>query len=79
MIRDDLIEDVKKAKKKGNDIKEVVKRNLMWRYWSKCEWEYVIQDLWGNLEEKQDVWFQVGMNLDRITEYIERELFNEQS
>ncbi len=77
VIRDDMIEDVKKAKKKGKDIKEAVKSNLMWHYWSKCEWEYTIQDLWGKKEYKKDVWFQLEMNLDRITEYIERELFNE--
>lgn len=75
VIYDDLIDEIKKAKKKHQlnsveDLKKIVKSNFMWHYWSKCEYEYNIGDLFGEIREKKDVWFQLEMNLDRIAEYL---------
>lgn len=75
VIRDDLIEEIKKAKKKGlinthDDLRELVKRNLMYYYWSKTEWEYMLTPMFRGKEEKHDVWYQVEMNLDRLVEYL---------
>ena len=82
VIRDDLIAKVKKAKKKDEDIKDVIKTNLMSHYWCKSEYEVVITDLFHAGDKtlramKIDVWWQLEMNLDRIVEYIERSLFDD--
>ena len=79
VIHSDLIDDVKKAIKKGQDfnqIKEIIRCNLMWYYWSKSEWEVLVSDLHMREDspkykvEKIDVYYQLEPNLDRITEYM---------
>ena len=54
-------------------LKEFLKTKFMYHYWSKCEYEYCISDLWKNNSdkvEKYDVWFQIEKNLDMITDYV---------
>ena len=54
-------------------LKKFLKTEFMYHYWSKCEYEYCISDLWKNnsdKSEKYDVWFQIEKNLDMITDYI---------
>lgn len=75
VIRDDLIDEIMKAKKKHQiasreDLKKIAKSNFMYHYWSKCEWEYVVSDLWGKGEHKLDIWYQLELNLDRIVDYL---------
>lgn len=75
VIREDLIKDVKKAireNKSYDEIKDKVRLNLMYHFWSKCEWEMIVTDLAlaDEREEKIDVYFQLCPNLDRITEYL---------
>ena len=79
VIHSDLIDDVKKAIKKGQDfnqIKEIIRCNLMWYYWSKSEWEVLVSDLHmcedspKHNVEKIDIYYQLEPNLDRITEYM---------
>ena len=70
-------EDCIKAKKKFKDDRdgflEQIKKDLMYYYWSKCEWEIILSD-WPPSEtfkkEKIDVYDQVMMNWDIFAEYI---------
>lgn len=70
-------EDLVKAKRKfGNDrdaFAEEVRRSLMYYYWSKCEWEVII-DHWPHYEDfheaKIDVYDQVRMNWDIFIDYV---------
>lgn len=81
-------EDIAKKIKKGakdkfrpitdyNSFKEYIKGELMYYYWSKSEHEVLIGDLSNHVEktlEKHDIWWQLEPNLDRICEYIIREM-----
>ena len=65
----------KKIKKKEvydkNSLKEFLKREFMYRYWSKCEYEILVSGLLNKSDkEKIDIWRQLEMNLDNIVEYI---------
>lgn len=58
-------------------FKEFIKADLMYHYWSKAEHETVIGGLFHHSEEdlaKHDIWWQLEPNLDRICEYIIREM-----
>ena len=77
VIREELINEVKKLIKHTDDydiIKTLIKNNLMYHYWSKCEFEIVVRDFAelkpDTREQKIDVWYQLEPNLDRIVEYI---------
>lgn len=82
-------EDIAKKIKKGAkdtykpvtgyiSFKDYIKGELMYYYWSKSEHEVIIADLIDNKEEakweKHDIWWQLEPNLDRICEYIIREM-----
>ena len=76
---DDLLNRIKKNEIVNYEqLKENVKRMLMYRYWSKAEHEVVVRSLFyredRDNETKIDVWYQLEPNLDRICEYIIREL-----
>ena len=70
-------EDCHKAAKKFKDDKaafaEEVRRSLMYYYWSKCEWEVVIEH-WPPVQRfqstKVDVYSQVMLNWDRFIDYL---------
>lgn len=58
-------------------FKEFIRRDLMYYYWCKSEHETVIGGLFNHDEnelEKHDIWWQLEPNLDRICEYIIREM-----
>ena len=48
-----------------------LKHELMYRYWSKCEWEFVCSN-WTctKFEQKVDVWYQLEPNLEVIADLI---------
>lgn len=83
VLNDELIKRLhkdivtKKTIKTYNQLKENIKRWFMYHYWSKCEFEIVVGD-WPTCEldtlEKIDAYRQIEMNLDRITEYLIKEL-----
>lgn len=83
-MEEKIVEKVKKGKKDNwkpvydyNTFKDYIKSELMYHYWSKSEHECLIGDLCSNPEptlEKHDIWWQLEPNLDRIVEYIIREL-----
>lgn len=58
-------------------LKEKIKRWCMYYYWSKCECEISVGGMFAKYPdeyEKIDAWRQIEMNLDRMCEYIMREL-----
>lgn len=75
-----LVEDLKKARKQFKDDKagfiEQLRRELMYYYWSKCEWEVIITSWpptrpeYGFEDMKIDVYEQVRLNWDIFSEYV---------
>ena len=53
-------------------MKEHLKREFMYRYWSKAECEMGMGGLWSTIEEleKIDMWYQIEMNFDNVIDYI---------
>ena len=74
--------EIKKARKnkKFNDyasLKEWLKREFMYYYWSKAEHEICVGGLFVKSTEeleKIDIYRQLEPNLDRITEYVIKEI-----
>lgn len=85
------VEIAKKIKSSKNSYKHIenretlksfLKTEFMHYYWSKCEMEYAIGDLFicegknvtvDDIREKLiklDVWYQIEPNLDVITDYV---------
>lgn len=82
-IRDEIIKRLKSKKDYWsitdyNSLKENVKRILMSYYWCRAEHEILVTDLFPKDFEKEavklDVWYQLEPNLDRIVEYVIKEL-----
>lgn len=68
---------IKKNIKSYDKLYNYIRSWAMYHYWSKCEFEIVVGDFpTSTLEnlEKIDVYRQIEMNLDRITEYVIKEL-----
>ena len=78
-----LVHDIAKMSKRLSRDKELteeekkrafaeeLRRDMMYYYWSKCEWE-VIVSAWPpreNMEAKIDVWDQVKANWDIFLDY----------
>lgn len=68
--------------KNRDDLKKFLRSKFLYHYWSKCEMEYAIGDLFicegknvtvDSIREnliKLDVWYQIEPNLDVITDYV---------
>lgn len=59
------------------ELKEYIKHWAIYHYMSKCEFEIAVGGLFFKDEaqlEKIDIYRQIYMNLDRITEYVNKEL-----
>ena len=57
-------------------LKEYIRRWSLYYYWCKCEHEILVSGVFAKSMddmEKIDVDFQIKMNLDRITEYVNAE------
>lgn len=75
IMREDVLDDIYKLKDKSYEaVKEAIRKWAMYHYWSKCEYEFIVTDLWNKDEEKIDAFRQIDMNLDRLTEYVMRGL-----
>lgn len=73
-----LVDQYKKAKDKPStflEFKEFIRRESMYQWWSRCEYEIVLQS-WptGKNEEKIDVYWQVMMNINIITDILMKEV-----
>ena len=73
---DDIVKRVNKEKIDNfKDLRSLVRTKLMAQYWCRAEYEVMITDLTlKGKSYKVDVWSQIEKNLDRIVEYIIREL-----
>ena len=71
-----ISDSIKKHKKDIYDrssLKNFLKQEFMYRYWSKYEFELLVSGLIESDFEKAskiDVWTQLEMNLDNIVDYI---------
>lgn len=65
-------EVIKKKVTNYKELKEYISHWSKYHYWSKAEYEIIVSGLHSkeDSEEKLDVDYQVQMNLDRITEYV---------
>lgn len=72
-----FVEDCQKAHKKYSEDRDAflheVRRSLQYWYWTKCEWEVII-DHWPHRDnaraEKVDVYDQVMLNWPIFSEYV---------
>ncbi len=79
---EDILKRIKRDKINNyNDLKEGIKRELTYYYWSRAEYEVLVTDLFPrdyeefcNTSIKIDIWYQLEPNLDRIVEYVMKEL-----
>ena len=73
ILPDDLRIQIEAEKADKESFAEAVRTSLMYYYWSKCEWEVII-DHWpqrdGWNDRKVDVYEQVSMNWDRFIDYL---------
>lgn len=72
-----LIERYKKEKKKPKtfeEFKQFIKSESMYQFWGRCEYEIILVD-WPckRVEEKWDVYDQIMMNIDIITDIMIKE------
>ena len=68
------------ATKKPNSFKEFrefVKREGMYMYWGRCQYEIILTD-WPcqAKQEKWDVWDQIDMNLDTVVKILMEKVKN---
>lgn len=78
-----IVEEIKKYTKNIKDktaFAEEVKRICIYYFWSKSEWEIVIQE-WTDSDNpkeiKVDVYDQLRLNWDRFVDYVWGNLGNE--
>lgn len=75
-----ILEDDRNMKrlKKCNtydEVKNLLRTMLMSMYWSRTEYEFIVSEWTGKeFKQKIDVWFQIEPNLDRLTEYVIRNI-----
>ena len=71
---EDLQKTFKRLRKEPEreEVAEIVRRDLMYYFWSKCEYEIIISGFPGRegKEEKIDVYTQVMMNWDIFFQYL---------
>lgn len=69
-----LISEYKDSKSKlktFKEFKDFVEKKSMYMYWSRCEYEIILQD-WPcqKTEEKWDIYQQIMMNIDVVTQIL---------
>ena len=73
-----LVEQYRKAKTKPqsfDEFKIFIAKESMYQWWSRCEYEIVLQS-WpkGDIEKKIDVHQQVMMNIDIVAKILMEEI-----
>ena len=55
-----------------DEFKEFVRSKSMYQFWSRCEYEIVLNSLFSGRtkEEKIDVYFQISLNIDVVTKLL---------
>ena len=70
-ILEDLAREVRSKRVYNKSIlREYLKTQFMYYYWSKTECEFYVSDLHGDDYEKIDIWRQIEPNLNQIVEYV---------
>lgn len=74
-LEDELIKIRKKIGDNREEFVEQLRRELMYHYWSKCEWEVIMTswppDTTGRFKDKKiDVYDQIQMNWDVFADYV---------
>lgn len=70
-ILEDLAKEVRSKHIYNKSIlREYLKTQFMYCYWSKTECEFYVSDLHGDDYEKIDIWRQIEPNLNQIVEYV---------
>lgn len=70
-LAEDIAQEVRSGRIHNKDIlREYLKTQFMYNYWSKTECEFFVSDLCGMDYEKIDMWRQIEPNLNRIVEYV---------
>lgn len=57
-------------------FQDKLRREAMYYFWSKFEYEVLVTDLLGNGETKIDIYYQLKLNWDKFSEYVWRHLHN---
>lgn len=67
-------EDTLKVPTTFDEFKQFVKDRAQYQFWARCEYEIILVD-WPcqNTEEKWDVYDQIMMNLDIVTQIVMEE------
>ena len=72
---ENIFKEIKKETNSKEEFLEKVKRELQYRYWSKCEWEIILSE-WPPVKddsfkrEKIDVYDQIMLNWNIFSEYV---------
>lgn len=82
IFRNDFILEIRNKSKSKKiktylELKEYINNWAKYHYWSKSEYEICIGGLFSKYPEefeKIDIYRQINMNLDRITEYVNNRL-----
>ena len=73
-FKENLYKEYRKKKINNKlELKEYIKSKMMYRYWSRCEYEIAVGGLHSKHPEnfeKIDAYHQLEMNLDHIVDYI---------
>ena len=76
-FKKDVIKAYQEHKYNFPEFSDTVKRNLMYYFWSKCEWEIILTGWPPNPnyhDEKIDVYDQVCLNWDIFIAYVWKRL-----
>lgn len=64
------VDKILQEKLNKEDFAEKLKREVMYYFWSKCEYEIILSPWTGRADDiKIDVYNQIMMNFDRFVEY----------
>lgn len=73
-FKENLYKEYRKKKINNKlELKEYIKSKMMYRYWSRCEYEIAVGGIHSKHPEnfeKIDAYYQLEMNLDHIVDYI---------
>lgn len=68
-----VIKALLKKSKTKEEFSEALRKEMMWRYWSKAEWEIIIAPWCGGDPEKTaqkiDIYDQLRLNWDHLVDY----------
>ena len=64
------VDNILQEKLNKEDFSEKLKREVMYYFWSKCEYEIILSPWTGRADDiKIDVYDQIMMNFDRFVDY----------